>query len=111
MTSAPPPPDGAAAPVAPPETTPSGPTPARPSPLSGGRVVGSGLICGLAALAIALFLRAVVANTPTRLSPSALFWSTVLIGGSGVVAGMALEAVRQLQAANPDPAYRRRRGP
>jgi hypothetical protein len=45
-----------------------------------------------------------------------LFWSTVLAGGFGVVAGMAVEAVRQLQESNPDPEYhrqlqaRRRRG-
>jgi hypothetical protein len=82
--------------------------------MSGGRVVVSGLVGGTGGLALALFLRALVANTPTRLSASALFWSTVLLGGFGLVAGMALEAVRQLRDRNPDPAYRhshRGRGP
>lgn len=67
---------------------------------------------GIGGLAIALFLRAVVANTPVRVSASALFWGTVLAGGFGLVAGMAVEAVRQLRDHNPDPAYRRGgRGP
>jgi hypothetical protein len=78
-------------------------------PLSGRRVVLAGLVCGAAGLAIALFLRAIVANTTVRLSSRELFWSTVLMGGFGVVAGMALAAVRQLQRHNPDPEYRRSR--
>jgi hypothetical protein len=78
-----------------------------PSPLSGRRVVLAGLVCGAAGLAIALFLRAIVANTTVRLSSRELFWSTVLMGGFGVVAGMALTAVHQLQHHNPDPEYRR----
>ncbi|MFN9630528.1 MAG: hypothetical protein ACK59A_09925 [Cyanobacteriota bacterium] len=82
--------------------------------MRGGRVVVSGLVAGTGGLAIAMFLRALVANTPTRLSASALFWCTVLVGGFGLVAGMAVEAVRQLRDRNPDPAYRhsrRWRGP
>jgi hypothetical protein len=59
-------------------------------------------------LAIAQFLRAIVGNTPLRITPEALFWSTVVLGGFGVVAGMAVEAVRQLQASNPEPEYHRR---
>lgn len=70
-------------------------------PLSGRRVVAAGLISGAVALAIALFLRTVVATTPARVSPQALFWSTVLASGFGLVAGMAVEAVRQLQQHNP----------
>jgi hypothetical protein len=70
-------------------------------------VVAAGLIAGTGGLAIALFLRAIVANTPVRVSSYTLFWSTVLVGGFGVVAGMAVEAVRQLQESNPDPEYRR----
>jgi hypothetical protein len=70
-------------------------------------VVAAGLIAGGGGLGIALFLRAIVANTPVRVSSYALFWSTVLMGGFAVVAGMAVEAVRQLQASNPDPEYHR----
>jgi hypothetical protein len=68
-------------------------------------VVSSGLVTGAAGLAIALFLRTVVAHTPVRVSERTLFWSTVLVSGFGLVAGMALEAVRQLQLSNPDPEY------
>ena len=82
-------------------------SPPPPPPLSGRRVVLAGLVCGGAGLAIALFLRAIVANTTVRLTSRELFWSTVLMGGFGVVAGMALAAVHQLQRHNPDPEYRR----
>ena len=71
--------------------------------------MASGLVTGAAGLAIALFLRTVVAHTPVRVSERTLFWDTVLVSGFGVVAGMAVEAVRQLQRHNPDPAYRRGR--
>jgi hypothetical protein len=84
------------------------PLPPDASPVfSGRRVVGSGLVVGAVGLAIAFFLRAVVANTPVRVNDYTLFWATVLAGGFGLVAGMAVEAVRQLQRSNPDPAYRR----
>lgn len=84
--------------------------PERPlRPLSGGRVVASGLVTGAAGLAIAQFLRTVVAHTPVRLSERTLFWDTVLVSGFGLVAGMAVEAVRQLQLSNPDPEYQRGR--
>jgi len=101
----------------PPRSPLCGPPPVPPSPpLSGRRVVAAGLIAGTGGLAIALFLRAIVANTPVRVNSYTLFWSTVLAGGFGVVAGMAVEAVRQLKESNPDPEYhresraRRRRG-
>ena len=90
-------------------TTPP-PPPAAPSrPLSGRRVVAAGLIAGTCGLAIALFLRSVVANTPVRVNSYTLFWSTVLVGGFGVVAGMAVESVRQLQQSSPEPEYHRHR--
>jgi hypothetical protein len=84
----------------------------KPSPLSGRRVLAAGLVTGTIGLALSLFLQAVVANTPVRVSSIALFWSTVLLSCIGFGAGMALEAVRQLSENNPDPAYRRssRRG-
>ncbi|MFN7677845.1 MAG: hypothetical protein ACK5QW_04515 [Cyanobacteriota bacterium] len=88
-------------------TPPKLPPPGSAGALSGRRVVGSGLVVGLVGLAIAFFLRAVVANTPVRVNDYTLFWSTVLAGAFGLVAGMAVEAVRQLQRTNPDPEYRR----
>jgi len=72
-------------------------------------VVASGLVTGAAGLAIAQFLRTVVAHTPVRVSERTLFWDTVLVSGFGLVAGMAVEAVRQLQQRNPDPEYQRGR--
>jgi len=65
-------------------------------------VVASGLVTGAAGLAIAQFLRSVVAHTPVRLSERTLFWDTVLVSGFGLVAGMAVEAVRQLQLRSPE---------
>ncbi|MEB3333420.1 MAG: hypothetical protein VKP70_00380 [Cyanobacteriota bacterium] len=89
----------------------SPPPPGRPTgrqrtPLSGGRVVLAGLMSGAAGLAIAWFLGSIVATTTARLPSRWLFWSLVLMGGFGVLAGMAVEAVHQLQRNNPDPAYR-----
>jgi hypothetical protein len=81
----------------------------KPSPLHGRRVLGSGFVVGAICLGIALFLRALIANTPTRVSETKLFWATLLAGASGLLAGMAVEAVRQLRDHNPDPDYRRQR--
>lgn len=72
-------------------------------------MVASGLVTGAAGLAIAQFLRTLVAHTPVRVSERTLFWDTVLVSGFGLVAGMAVEAVRQLQLSNPDPEYQRGR--
>ena len=72
-------------------------------------MVASGLVTGAAGLAIAQFLRTVVAHTPVRVSERTLFWDTVLVSGFGLVAGMAVEAVRQLQLSSPDPEYQRGR--
>jgi|GEM_PF-1724819 len=80
-----------------------------PRPLCGRRVVASGLVTGAAGWAIAQFLRTVVANVPVRVSERTLFWDTVLVSGFGLVAGMAVEAVRQLQLRSPDPEYQRGR--
>lgn len=84
--------------------------PAPCPPLSGRRVLSAGLLTGVVGLAIAQFLRAIVANTPLRITPEALVWSTVVLGGFGVVAGMAVEAVRQLQESSPEPDYHRHHG-
>jgi hypothetical protein len=76
--------------------------------MSGRRIVVAGLIGGLIFLAISQFLAALIATTTVRVSTYTLFWSHVLMGSFGLMAGLAVEAVRQLQAANPDPAYHRR---
>ncbi|WP_254217094.1 hypothetical protein [Synechococcus sp. CCY 9618] len=81
-----------------------------PPPLSGRRVLCAGMLTGLLGLAVATFLRSIVEHTPLRLTPEALFWSTVVLTAFGGVAGMAVEAVRQLQESNPEPEYHRRHG-
>jgi hypothetical protein len=70
-------------------------------------VVAAGLIAGMGGLAVAWVLRTLIAATPSRLSPASLFWSTALLGVSGLIAGMAVEAVRQLRQHSPEPGYRR----
>lgn len=89
---------------------PPPPPPPPPGPLCGRQVVVAGLVAAVGGLAVALVLRALIATTPTRLSEESRYWGTVLLGASGLVAGMAVEAVRQLQAANPNPDYRARGG-
>jgi hypothetical protein len=80
------------------------------APLCGRRVVAAGLVAGAGGLAVAwVLLRTLVAATPSRLSPASLFWSTVLLGVSGLIAGMAVEAVRQLRQHSPEPGYWRGR--
>ncbi|MFN7899452.1 MAG: hypothetical protein ACK5N0_07265 [Synechococcaceae cyanobacterium] len=112
MTPSPGPGDPPSAPANPIANAPANANPTRPgasapSPLSGRRVLAAGLVTGVIGLALAFFLQALVANTPVRISSTALVWSSVLLSASGLGAGMALEAVRQLSQNNPDPAYRR----
>jgi hypothetical protein len=90
-------------------------TPPRRAPLrrapsfSGSRVLVAGLVCGAGGLAVALFLRVILANTTVRVNSYAPFWFTVLLAGFGFVAGMALESVRQLQQSSSEPEYHRHR--
>jgi hypothetical protein len=88
-----------------PPRTASGHAPA----FSGGRVLVAGLVCGAGGLAVALFLRVIVANTTVRVNSYTPFWFTVLLAGFGFVAGMGLESVRQLQRSSPEPEYHRHR--
>ncbi len=84
-----------------------GPEGAR-SGFRGSQVLWAGFVCGAAGLTVGLFLRTIVARTPTRLPGYALFWLALVLGVTGTLAGMAVEAVRQLQSSNPDPAYHAR---
>jgi hypothetical protein len=76
-----------------------------PPRFRGSQVLWAGLVCGTGGLTVGLFLRTIVARTPTRLPSYALFWLVLVLGVMGTLAGMAVEAVRQLQSSNPDPAY------
>jgi hypothetical protein len=64
-----------------------------------------GLIGAALGLGLALVLRRIVARTPAQISDLALFWLLVLLASFGLVAGMAIEAVRQLQVSSPEPEY------
>jgi hypothetical protein len=75
----------------------------------GRQVVWAGLIGGVGGWLLGLFLRTIVARTPTQLPSYALFWLVVVLAAMGCLGAMAVEAVRQLQVNNPDPAYHRLR--
>ncbi len=71
----------------------------------GRKAVLAGLLGAGLGLLLARVLHRVVDNTPMLVTPEGLFWVSLLLGCSGAVGGMALEAVRQLQAQNPNPEY------
>ncbi len=73
-----------------------------------GRKVVLALLVGIViGWCIGLFLQSIVANTPTKIGTVELRWLRRLVAAAGGLCGLAIEAMRQLQAANPDPAYRR----
>ena len=79
-------------------------------PLCGRQVLlaaAAGLVVGLL---LGWFLGRIVANTPNTLDPVELRWLRRLIGAAGALSGAAIEAMRQLQSASSDPAYRHRTG-
>ena len=81
-----------------------------PDPLKGHRIVVTGVAGASLGLAVSLFLQVLINNTPVSVSSYAFFWFRILLAAFGSLVGMAIETVRQLQATNPDPAYRQRRG-
>lgn len=78
--------------------------------LRGRAVVRTGLLGAGVGLTVALLLRTVIRQSTVEVSPSDQFWLLVLLVAGSATAGLALEAVRQLQEGNPDPAYRHQRG-
>lgn len=80
-------------------------SPPGPSGFRGIQVLWVGLVGGAGGLTVGLFLRTIVARTRTSLPDYALFWLVLVLGVMGALAGMAVEAVRQLQSGSPDPAY------
>jgi hypothetical protein len=89
--------------MSPPSSPPS--PPVGPRHFQGRQILVVGLIGAALGLGLALVLRRIVARTPARISEVALFWLLVLLAGFGLVAGMAIEAVRQLQVSSPEPEY------
>jgi uncharacterized membrane protein len=84
------------------------PPPPAPRPINGRKVVIALLVGVAIGWCIGVFLESIVANTPNTIDPQELRWLRKLVGAAGGLAGLTIEAIRQLQAANPDPAYRRR---
>ncbi|WP_411876148.1 hypothetical protein [Vulcanococcus limneticus] len=78
--------------------------------IRGRAVVRTGLLGGGVGLTVALLLRAVIRQSTVELSNASQFWLLVLLVAGCATGGLALEAVRQLQESNPDPAYRHQRG-
>ena len=73
----------------------------------GKRVLGSTIFGVGIGLLVALFLKGVIANTPVVIPAKRIFWLFVLSAANGALVGFTIESMRQLQASNPDPAYRR----
>jgi hypothetical protein len=74
----------------------------------GGRILVVGLVGSALGLVGVLLLQRIVDRTPAEMTASAQFWLRVLLPGFGLLAGMAIEAVRQLQVASPEAEYHRR---
>lgn len=79
------------------------------SDFCGRQVVWAGVIGAVSGFLLGQFLRMVVARTPVQLPSYALFWLVLLLSAMGCLGAMAIEAVRQLQTSNPNPAYHRLR--
>jgi xanthosine utilization system XapX-like protein len=60
-------------------------------------------------LLIAFFFTLLVANSPVTLPARRIFWLYLLSAASGVLVGLAIESIRQLQQSSPDPAYHKAR--
>ena len=80
----------------------------RPS-FQGKRVVVALLIGMVIGWAVGLFMESIVQHSPTSIDPSDLVWLRRLLAAAGALSGLAIEAMRQLQAANPDPIYHQNR--
>ena len=77
------------------------------APLKPRRILVAGLLGAVLGAVLALMLHAVVTHTPAEVSPRTFALYFAIFSAFGAVAGLTLEAVRQLQVRNPDPAYHR----
>jgi hypothetical protein len=71
------------------------------------RILAAGLVGAVLGALLALMLHAVVTHTPVEVSARTFALYFTIFSAFGAVAGLTLEAVRQLQVRNPDPAYHR----
>jgi hypothetical protein len=77
------------------------------APLRPRRILVAGLLGAVLGAFLAFMLHAVVTHTPAEVSPRTFALYFAIFSSFGAVAGLTLEAVRQLQVRNPDPAYHR----
>ena len=69
---------------------------ARPR-FNGAAATLAGLVGGAIGLAVALFLRALILNTPAQVRPSTFFWWFVLLTVAGALWGLATQTMKQLE--------------
>ena len=77
------------------------------APMRPRRILVAGVVGAVLGASLALMLHAVVTHTPVEVSPRTFALYFTIFSAFGAVSGLTLEAVRQLQVRNPDPAYHR----
>lgn len=70
---------------------------ARRPRFNGGAATLAALVGGGIGLSLALFLRALVLNTPAEVKPSTFYWWYVLLSGAGALWGVATQSMKQLE--------------
>ncbi len=70
--------------------------------------MAAALMGGIGGLILAALLLMVIQNTPVQLPPNRMFWQLLLLGVGGGLAGLAIEAIRELQQASPESEYHHR---
>jgi hypothetical protein len=55
------------------------------------------LVGGLLGLSVALFLRALILNTPAQVRPTTFYWWFVLLSAAGALWGLATQSMKQLE--------------
>jgi hypothetical protein len=55
------------------------------------------LVGGLVGLSVALFLRALILNTPAQVRPTTFYWWFVLLSSAGALWGLATQSMKQLE--------------
>jgi hypothetical protein len=70
---------------------------ARRPRFNGAAATLAALVGGGIGVSVALFLRALVENTPAEVRPGTFFWWYVLLGGAGALWGLATQTMKQLE--------------
>ncbi|MGB5136231.1 MAG: hypothetical protein WBN89_13760 [Prochlorococcaceae cyanobacterium] len=55
------------------------------------------LVGGVIGLSVALFLRALILNTPAQVRPTTFYWWFVLFSAAGALWGLATQTMKQLE--------------